>query len=283
MTSFQVLEPVRSPLLHIWVSSVSGGYFEALRIPVLEGRTFTSKDGADGMIINRSAARRWWPNESPVGRSAFANGKLRQIVGVVADTYTHDLSTSAEAMLYLPITGSLGAPVVLVHDRAPASVEGITAIIRQIEPRAHVRVEPLLANFERQMQPSLIGAALAGFLGLLALAIASVGMSGVFAYVVGQRTREIGIRMALGARPLPIVWLVLASSVRALVCGLVAGIAGAAGGSILLAHVLPGLKPLDPTAYGGVVLLLSVAVVLASAIPVRRATHVDPVRALRWE
>jgi predicted permease len=284
MTSFQVLEPVRSPLLHIWVSSVSGGYFEALRIPVLEGRTFTPKDaGAGTMIINRSAARRWWPNESPLGKSAFANDKVRQIVGVVADTYTHDLSTSAEAMLYLPIAGALGAPVVLVHDRAPASVEGVTAIIRQIEPRAHVRAEPLSANFERQMQPNLIGAALAGFLGLLALAIASVGMSGVFAYVVGQRTREIGIRMALGARPLPIVWLVLASSMRALVYGLLAGIAGAAGGSIMLAHVLPGLKPLDPAAYGGVVLLLSAAIVLASAVPARRATHVDPVRALRWE
>ena len=283
MTSFQVLEPVRSPMLHIWVSSVSGGYFEALHIPVLEGRTFTPNDVGGSMIVNRSAARRWWSDESPVGKSAFANGKVRQIVGVVADTYTHDLSTSAEAMLYLPVTGALGAPVVLVHDRAPASIERIAAIVKQIEPRGQVRIEPLSANFDRQMQPNLIGAALAGFLGLLALAIASVGMSGVFAYVVGQRTREIGIRMALGAQPPLIVWLVLASSLRALVCGLTAGIAGAAGGSMVLTHILPGLKPIDPAAYGGVVLLLSAAVALASAMPARRATQVDPVRALRWE
>src|SRR5947209_2671595 len=113
--------------------------------------------------------------------------------------------------------------------------------------------------------------------------IASVGMAGVFTYIVGQRTREIGIRMALGAQAPLIVRLVLTSSLRALVLGLTAGFAVAAGASTLLAHVLPGLKPLDPAAYGGVVLLLSMAVALASAVPARRATRIDPVRALRWE
>jgi macrolide transport system ATP-binding/permease protein len=283
LIGFQLVEPVRTPVLHIWNSSVSSRYFEALRIPFLEGRTFTADDTDRSMIINKSAAQRWWPNESPIGESAIVNTKVRQIVGVVADTYTHDLSTSAEAMLYLPVTGALGPPVVLVHDRAPASIDRVAAMIKQLEPRAEVRVEPLSANLDRQMQPNLIGAALAGLLGLLALAIASVGMSGVFAYVVGQRTREIGIRMALGARPQRIVWLVVASSLRALCFGLGAGIAIAAGASTALAHVLPGVKALDVAAYVGVVLLFSAAVVLASAVPARRATHIDPVTALRWE
>ena len=118
---------------------------------------------------------------------------------------------------------------------------------------------------------------------MLALAIASVGMSGVFAYVVGQRTREIGVRMALGAQPSQIVRLVLGSSVRALASGLVCGIAGAAAISALVANALPGIHPLDPLAYSSVVLLLSAAVALASAVPARCATRVDPVRALRWE
>jgi ABC-type antimicrobial peptide transport system permease subunit len=126
-------------------------------------------------------------------------------------------------------------------------------------------------------------ARLAGFLGLLALAIASVGMSGVFAYVVGQRTREIGVRMALGAQPSQIVRLVLGSSARALAYGLGCGVAGAAAISTLLAHALPGIDPLDPLVYSSVALLLGAAVVLASAVPARRATRVDPVRALRWE
>ena len=283
MTGFQVLEPVRSPLLHIWVSSVSPSYFDALRIRFLEGGNFTSEDAPESIVINQSAARRWWPGESPIGKSVLANTTVRKIVGVVADTYTHDIHTSAEAMLYLPLTGALGAPVVLVHDRRPASVERIVAIVKRIEPRAQVRAEPLSANFDRQMQPSIIGAALAGFLGMLALGIASVGMSGVFAYVVGRRTREIGVRMALGAERAQIVRLVLASSLRPLACGLGVGLALAAAISVLLAGLLPGIKPADVLAYANVVLLLGVGVVLASLAPARRATRIDPVRALRSE
>jgi ABC-type lipoprotein release transport system permease subunit len=196
---------------------------------------------------------------------------------------TFDLTSPGEAMLYLPISGASGAPVVLLRDRRPASAERIAAVVKQIEPRAEVRAESLEANFDRQMQPNRIGAALAGILGLLALAIASVGMSGVFAYVVGQRTREIGVRMALGAEPRRIVHLVLGSSLQPLLYGFAVGIAAAAGASILLAHLLPGIQPADPLAYGEVVLLLTAAVALASAVPARRATRVDPIRALRWE
>jgi predicted permease len=283
MTSFQMLEPARSPVLHIWTSSVSRGYFIALRIPFREGRNFTPEDAAQSIIINASAARRWWLGESPIGKSVLAGTQARKIVGVVADTYTYDTRTSAEAMLYLPLTGELGAPVVLVQDRRPASAERITAIVKQIEPRAQVRTEPLSANFDRQMQPSIIGAALAGFLGMLALGIASVGMSGVFAYVVGRRTREIGVRMALGAERSQIVRLVLASSLRPLACGLGAGLALAAAISVLLGRLLPGIKPADALAYANVVVLLGAGVVLASLAPARRATRIDPVSALRSE
>jgi macrolide transport system ATP-binding/permease protein len=283
LTSFQVLEPVRSPELHIWVSSVTPGYFDALRVRFVEGGNFTPENAAQSLIVNQAAARRWWPGGSAIGRSVLANTVARKIVGVVADTCTHDLSTSSEAMIYLPLTGSLGAPVVLVHDRAPASVERIAALVKQIEPRAQVRAEPLSANFDRQMEPSVIGAALAGFLGLLALGIACVGMSGVFAYVVGRRTREIGVRMALGARPAQIVRLVLGSTLRPLACGLVVGLTLAAGVSMLLAGLLPGVQAADPLAYLNVILLLGAAVAVASAVPARRATKVDPVRALRWD
>lgn len=283
MTSFQVLEPAWSPVLHIWVSSISPGYFDTLRIRFVEGRNFTAEDAPQSIVINQSAARRWWPGESPIGKSVVANTKVRKIVGVVADTYTHDIHTSAEAMLYLPLTGAWGAPVVLVHDRRPATVERIAAMVKQIEPGAQVRSEPLSANFDRQMRPSMIGAALAGFLGMLALGIASVGLSGVFAYVVGRRTREIGIRVALGAERGQIVRLVLASSLRPAVCGLAAGIALAAATSVPIAAILPGIKPGDALAYANVVLLLGLGVVLASIGPARRATRIDAVSALRGE
>ena len=133
------------------------------------------------------------------------------------------------------------------------------------------------------MQPSLIGAALAGFLGMLALGIASVGMSGVFAYVIGRRRREIGVRMALGAERAQIVRLVLASSLQPLAWGLAVGLALAAAISVLLAGLLPGIKPADVLAYANVVLLLGVGAVLASLAPARRAIRIDPVTALRSE
>jgi macrolide transport system ATP-binding/permease protein len=282
-TSFQPSRRQGAPTLIIYSNDVSGGYLDAVGMRLLAGRNFVPEDSARNvMMINEAAARRWWPGESPLGKGVLANGGMRQIVGIVSDTYTNDL-TSIEAVIYFPITGHWGAPFILIHDRSAASVDRVAGLVKQIEPRAQIRAEPLADNFHRKLQPSIYGSQLAGFLGLLALAIASVGMSGVFAYVVGQRTREIGVRMALGARPWQIVRLVLGSSGRALACGLGCGIVCAAGVSALLAHALPGVQPLDPLAYSTVVLLLSAAVALASAVPARRATKVDPVRALRWE
>jgi len=282
-TSFQVPDRPGARLLHIYFNEISSGYINAVGMRLLAGRNISAEDtGRDVVMINEAAAKRWWPGENPVGKTILGNAKVRQIVGIVSDTYTNDLS-GIEAVIYYPITGNVAAPSVLVHDRGAASVDRISAIVKQIEPRAQVRAEPLAVSFQRQLEPSIHASELAGFLGLLALAIAAVGMSGVFAYVVGQRTREIGVRMALGAQPGEIVRLVLSSSAGALVSGLSIGILGAAGISMVLTHAMPGIRPLDLLAYGNVLLLLSVAVALASAAPARRATRVDPVRALRWD
>jgi predicted permease len=282
-TNFQLLTPNRSPMMQIWATQVSPAYFDVLRIPFVEGHNLTADDTPACLVVNESAAKRWWPGESAIGKSVFAYRKVRQIVGVVADSYTHDLHTSDEPMLYLPITGAQGAPVILVHERNTAAVDRVSAMVKQLEPRAQIHAEPLSANFDRQMEPNRIGAALAGFLGLLALGIASVGMAGVFAYVVGRRTREIGVRMALGAQSAQIVRLVLGSTLQPLVCGLAVGLVFAVAISMLLAGLLPGVKPTDPLAYINVVLLLGIAVALASAVPARRATKVDPVKALRCD
>jgi len=282
-TDFRLSADKSARSLRVSFNEVSGGYFDALRIRILAGRNFVPEDaGRDVVIFNQSAARRWWPGENPVGKTILSNDKMREIVGVAADAYTGDISSIAPVM-YFPMAGDRGVPVVLVHDRGAASVERIAGVVKQIEPRAQVRAQPLAANFRRWIQPSIYGAELAGFLGLLALTMASVGMSGVFAYVVGQRTREIGVRMALGARPAQIVRLVLGSSLGALAYGLAAGVVCAVAISMLLVHALPGVKASEPLVYPIVVLLLGAAVALASAVPARRATRVDPVRALRWE
>jgi hypothetical protein len=262
---------------------VSAGYFEVLGIAIVAGRNFTAEDvGRDAVLLNQTAARRFWPGENAVGKSFQSNALTRTVVGVVRDAYTSDLG-DIEPTMYFPMGGGRGLPLVLVRDPAPGTIDRIATIVKQLEPRAELKAEPLSDNFRRQMQPSIYGAAVAGFLGLLALLLASVGMAGVFAYAVSQRTREIGVRMALGARPSQVVRLVLGSSLRALVAGALAGLAGMAGLSVVLVSVMPGLRPSDPVAYGGVLAILAAAVALASVIPARRATRVDPIRALRWE
>lgn len=267
----------------IYSNEISAGYVEAVGMRLLAGRDFVPEDASrDVIMINEAASKRWWPGENPLGRTVLANNRMRQIVGVVSDTYDGDLS-SIEAVIYFPITGSVGAPFIVVHDRGPASLERIAAIVKQIEPRAQVRSESLDASFQRGLQPAVYGSEIAGVLGLLALAIASVGMSGVFSYVVGQRTREIGVRMALGANPSQIVRLVLASCARAVATGAACGVAGAAALSALLVHGIPGIRAVDAVAYFNVVVLLSAAVVVGGFVPARRAARVDPVRALRWD
>jgi len=262
---------------------VSGGYFEVLGIAIVAGRNFTAQDaGRDSVLLNQTAARRFWPGENAVGKTFQSNARARTVVGVVKDAYTSDLG-AVEPTMYFPTGGDRGVPLVLVRDPGPGTIERIAAIVKELEPRAELKAEPLSENFRQQMQPAIYGAAVAGFLGLLALLMASVGMAGVFAYAVNQRTREIGVRMALGARPAQVVRLVLGSSLRALVVGAVAGLAGTAAMSATLVRVMPGLQPSDPAAYAGVLALLAAAVALASAIPARRAARVDPLRALRWE
>jgi predicted permease len=261
---------------------VSAGYFDVLRIPVIAGRNFAPEDaGRLVMMINETLAKQYWPRESAVGKMLVFD-KPHEIVGVVKDVYTTQLGFIAPT-IYWPMAGRFGVPVILVGDRSTASAERIAALVKQIEPKAQVRSEPLSGNLRRQLEPSLYAAALAGALGMLALMMASVGMSGVFAYVVRQRTREIGVRMALGAQPGQIVRLVLASSGRALAAGLAVGLAGALALSRLMVHQLNGVSPLDPRAYAGVFVLLIAAAAAASAAPARRAARVDPVTALRWE
>ena len=270
----------RQPIL---LHDVSPGYFETLRIPIIGGRNFDAPDIAQNVtILNEAAVRRYWPGENVVGRTLSSNGKSWSIVGVAKDAYTTGLG-SVEPAMYWPLGHRDLVPLVLVRARSAGGLAPVMAIVKQLAPRAAIQPVALADNFDRQVAPSRYAALVSGFLGFLALLLASVGMAGVFAYVVSQRTREIGVRMALGASPPQVVRLVLGSSLRALLYGVLAGVAGAAAVSTLLVHVLPGVRASEPAVYGGVLALLVLAAGLASAVPARRATRIDPVRALRWE
>ena len=153
----------------------------------------------------------------------------------------------------------------------------------KVSVAAALWLSPLRDRLENVLAELNFAPMAASILGVLGLTLATIGMFGVFAYVVRQRTREIGIRMALGAPSMAIIRLVLSGNSRALTAGLAAGVVGALAASRVLRGSLYGLSPLDPIAYGGVIVLLAASAVAASYLPARRATRVDPVLALRHE
>jgi putative ABC transport system permease protein len=267
----------------VQMHQVTGGYFEVLGIPLIAGRNFTRDDVARNVVLlNETAAHSLWGAENPTGKTIDSNEKKWEVVGVVRDAYTTDLGM-IQPTIYWPMTGSFGVPQLLIADSSATTKDRLAAIVHQLEPKGRLAFMPLTENLRSRLEPAKYGATLAGALGLLALALASIGMSGVFAYMVRQRTREIGIRMALGAHPAQVVRLVLTTNLRALAWGLGVGLAGALAVTRLLQSMMNGVNPFDPLAYAGVFALLIMAVAAASVLPARRAARVDPITALRWE
>jgi len=265
-------------ILHL---GVSAGYFDVLRIPIVVGRNFKPADRASGsIIINQTMAKRYWPGENPVGKKVISR-TTREIVGVARDAYTWGLD-QVEPAFYEPFAGS-SSPMLLFSKSRVGSTQAMAAIAGHLDPRIRLQVMPLSDNLERWLAPARVMATLAGVLGALALTLASVGMFGVFSYVVQQRIPEIGIRMALGAQPKQVIRLVLGKSSRAVLAGLAIGLVCSMAASRLMERDLYGISPFDPTVCGSVALVLALAATAASYIPARRATRVDPTSALRHD
>jgi predicted lysophospholipase L1 biosynthesis ABC-type transport system permease subunit len=189
--------------------------------------------------------------------------------------------TSIEHTIYQPLSGR-GFPQVLISDTASGR-EAVRKAIAEIEPALRVKSGALSANLEPRLRGSRTAAWLAGAVGALALTLAAIGMFAVFACWVQQRTHEIGVRMALGARSKQIVSLLLQSSIISIGVGAIVGLASAAAASRVLQSYMFGLTTADPVAYGIVIVVVTAAGALATWWPAQRATHVDPVHALRYE
>ncbi len=299
-----------SSILHF--SYVEANYFQTLGIPFVFGRAFASEGGQaeQAVILSESAARELWPGQNPIGRRVrlgvtdqrltsvdellqkpaelLANGPAYQVIGVVRDIRGVEFDGSGTKQVYLPMrTGRFeGYPILVRTQSDPAPVIKATdPLLASIDPDVLGNASWLGETF-RQSGPFLVStlsAAVASTVGLFGLLLASMGIYGTVSYVVLHRTREIGIRMALGAKARDVLGLVLGESTRPVVAGLLVGLLFAVGASYLLRGLLYGVRTIDGVSFVGVPLLLLGVALLAAYAPARRAASVDPNVALRYE
>jgi predicted permease len=270
------------------VYEISPEYAPLMGLTIVAGRNLQASDAGRAVIlINETMARRYWPGRDAVAQRIVCTppesgwnieGEL-EIVGVVADTYMSSVD-AFEPTVYQPLTHRT-LPQALVSNRMAA--DAASAAAARIDPRLRVRVQPLSANLAPRLRSTRVGAVIAGTLGFVALGFACVGMFGVFAFWVRQRTQEIGVRMALGAQSSDVIGLVLGTTARAVAIGVGAGLIASVAGSRLLRGFLFGLSAIDPVTYVLVAVLLAVAGLCAAYLPARRATRIDPLVALRYE
>lgn len=277
--------PAGASPLTVRVLDATAGYFDVLRIPLVAGRSFRSADTSGSIIVNEALVNQYWARDNPVGKIVLMDGaagfEAKEIVGVVRNAYLTGLE-SVQPTVFRPLASSRQFPKLLIRG-APTASAHVARLVNTIDPRVAVQATSLSASLDAALASSRYGAAIAAALGLCALGLATVGTYGVFAYAVRRRTREIAVRIALGATSPAVVRLLLVGQSRALLFGLCAGVLLAIPASLALRAQLYGLSPFDPLTYAGVAVTLGIAAVVASYQPVRRAARVDPMTALRDE
>jgi ABC-type antimicrobial peptide transport system permease subunit len=294
-------------------TSIRGDYFGALGIPLLAGREFEKDDyelTAKFMrevipaktdeetkavvkkytlraVINQTMAQTFWPKQNAVGK-IFEHFVRLEVVGVVGDVKQGRVRSKAMPEAYYPLEWDLDMPslsIVVKGDGAAGALAGTvrSAVRSQDANLALMHVRPMAQIITESMTDTTYETVLLGGMAVLALILAAVGIYGVMSYVVGQRTNEIGIRMALGAERGQIVGMVLRQGAAIIGIGIFAGLAGATVGAKLMEGLLVGVKSIDPATYAGVAGMLAAVALLACYLPVRRAMRVDPMIALRYE
>ena len=271
-------------------NTVSPGYFKTIGIVIVRGRNLTEADvqnGARVTVINQAMAHRFWPGEDPIGHRFFARDpEPYQIVGIARDLSSLVPGAADGPYFYLPAmsNGESGLQLLVRADALHSiSLKTMHDLAVGLDPKVAVSVRTVEENVDRTLAPARLASMLAGALGLLALGLVVIGVYGVTAYVVNQRTREIGVRVALGAQSWMIQRQMIGEGVRVVTVGIILGLALAAMGSRVLRGVIFGLSARDPVTFLGVAALLLTVSVLACWLPARRATKVDPMVALRHE
>jgi len=280
----------------VYRNRVTPGHFRTLGIPLVVGRDFDARDRAQGaavVIVNETLARRFWPGENPIGkrlRELTDRGAPRpwfEVVGVAGDSKYATVGEDPKPFMYRPLAQEYTpAGVVMVKTRGNAAdaLPLVRAAVADVDPNmALFSVTTLDSATSISLLPVKVAAMVAGTLGVLALILGAIGLYGVMSYLVRRRTREIGIRMALGAQRGAVVELVTRHGMRWTGIGLAVGLAASFAVAKLIAGFLYGVGPADPTAFVGIALLLIGTAYVACYIPARRASRIDPLVALREE
>ena len=272
-------------------NTVSPGYFETLHIPLIEGRDFSARDDASApgaIIINEIVARRFWPGQSPLGRriTIFGNREMT-VIGVAGNAKVRWLNEPARGFFYIPLE-QFYSPNMNIHLRTPAHpvalADAVRREVRALDPAVQPAITlPMADVTDFSVLTYRVAASVLTVLGATALLLAVIGIYGVMAFVVNQRTQEIGIRMALGAAKGDVLRLVLGQGARLALIGVAAGLVCALAATRLLSSVLVGVSAVDPLTFGAASLLLVAVALMACYLPALRAAKVDPMKALRYE
>jgi predicted permease len=272
------------------VNFVSPGYFSLLGIALTRGRDFTDAEVARDAplaIVSEATARNYWPGQDPLGRRLLTwTGRELEVVGVVADAQVSSVGEIDPYYLYVPAGPNVQRFArLLVRSSGDfgATAAAVRAAVRSLDAGLWVRVNPLEANLDWSRNLSGMVTALAGSLGMLALTLAAVGIYGVVAFFVGRRMREIGVRMALGARARDVLTLVLRQTMRPVLVGAALGVALAVLAGRGLSSVLFGVSATDAVGLGAAIIFVLGIALAAGALAGRRATRVEPVHVLREE
>lgn len=287
-------EPKQSDAAIVTIGSTTPGFFDAMRIPLMRGRTFSDSDGPNDpltVILDEGTARQYWPNQDPTGKMVRLrlHSPLRKIVGVVGDI-ERSLAVKLKTRIgqvYVPFAQSPSAAMSIVISSEMNSASLIPAVRRVISGLAPdqpiFQVQTMDEARAAGQVSARFGTWLLGFFAVLSLLLAAVGIYGVVSYSVEQRTREIGVRMAIGATPFDVLFAAINKGLLLTCIGLVLGLAGALVLTRVMGSLLHGISAIDPASFIAAALLLVAVGLFATYIPARRASRVQPMTALRYE
>lgn len=269
---------------------VAGKYFEALGLPLLRGRTLTAGDGVAGQpraaVVNSALARRLWPKSDPIGQTLIVAGQPLEVVGISGDAKYDELTEPTQPFLYLPYSGQPNTGLYLLAraDRGTANLESrLRRLLARSVPDGMIVVQPFSQAAAAALLPQRMAATLASIFGGLGIVLAVTGLYALVAYSTNQRTRELGLRIAIGASPASILRLIVGRALRLAAAGAALGIVLAYAGTTVLRHLLFGVGIADPVTYTLALTLVVAAALVAAYGPARRAMAIDPGQALRPE